>query len=194
MKLHIIFEEFMGSNLYYESWSFGICSWQVAPINLLEETRNSVRVQWIYNTSLCIYGKGRRGVWSGELHRGGEGCQLASRNGGKDVCLIGEQNMHLVDAPKGVKPIRCGWVYKVKYITYGSINRYKEWLVAKGYVQQHDIDYDETFAPVAEMITVRVLLVVTTAKGWHLHKMYVKNMFLQGELEEQIYMVQPPRF
>ena len=100
--------------------------------------------------------------------------------------LAENETWDLVDAPKGVKPIGCRWVYKVKYNTDGSVNRYKARLVAKVYAQKHDIDYNETFA------SVRVLLVVATAKGWHLHKMDVKNVFLQGELEEQVYMVQPP--
>ena len=71
-------------------------------------------------------------------------------------------------------------VYKVKYNIDGSVNRYKARLVAKGYMQQHSIDYGETFATVTKMMTVRILLVVTTTKGWHLHQMYVKNVFLQG--------------
>mgnify|MGYP000647986312 CR=1 FL=1 len=90
--------------------------------------------------------------------------------------------------------IGCRWVYKVKYNVDDSINRYKAQVVVKGYAHQHDIDYDETFALVAKMTIVRVLLTVAAAKGWHLHHMDVNNVFLQGELEEQLYMVQPPRF
>ena len=63
-----------------------------------------------------------------------------------------------------MKSIGCRWLYKVKYNTNGLVSRYKAQLVAKGYAQQHDIDYDETFAPVTKMTIVRVLLAVVAAK------------------------------
>ena len=75
----------------------------------------------------------------------------------------------LVDSSPHYKPIRCKWVYKIKYNVDGSVKRYKAQLVAEGYVQTHRIDYDETFARVVKMTTVRVVLVVEEARGWHLH-------------------------
>ena len=65
---------------------------------------------------------------------------------------------------------------QIQYNTDDSINRYKAWLVAKGYTQQHDIDYDETFEPITKMTIVHVLLAVATTKGWHLHDMDVKKL------------------
>ena len=100
----------------------------------------------------------------------------------------------LVDPPRHYKLIGCKWVFKVKYNDDGLVNRYKARLVVKGCAQTHRINYNETFAPIAKMTTVHVVLAIVSARGWHLHQMDVKNKFLQGNLEEQVYMIQPPRF
>jgi len=104
------------------------------------------------------------------------------------VALDANAIWELVTLLEDKKAIRCKWVYKVKHNADGSMSRYKARLVAKGYAQTYGIDYEETYNPVAKMTTVRAIIAMATTKGWSLHQMDVKNVFLHRNLQEEVYM------
>jgi hypothetical protein len=99
-----------------------------------------------------------------------------------------------VASKKGKVPVNCKWVYTVKQDPNGKIERYKARLVTKGYSQTYGIDYDETFAPVAKVSTVKTLISCAAIFGWPLYHLDVKNAFLHGDLEEEVYMDIPLGF
>ncbi|CAJ2652499.1 unnamed protein product [Trifolium pratense] len=100
----------------------------------------------------------------------------------------------LAELPKGSQPIGVKWVFKKKMNAQGEIERYKARLVAKGYKQKAGIDYDEVFAPVARMETIRLLISQAAQFKWPIFQMDVKSAFLNGVLEEDVYIEQPPGY
>jgi hypothetical protein len=98
----------------------------------------------------------------------------------------------MIPLPPRSVPITCKWVYKVKTRSDGSADRYKARLVARVFQQAHGRDYDENFALVAHMASVRTLIGVAAAQAWKISQMDVKNAFLNGDLEEEVYMQPPP--
>nr|GEX53358.1 putative RNA-directed DNA polymerase [Tanacetum cinerariifolium] len=99
------------------------------------------------------------------------------RNGTWDKCIL----------LQGKKPVGCPWIFTIKYKPDGTVERYKARLVAKGYTQTYEIDYSETFSPVAKINTLRVLFSIAANQGWPLHQFDVKNAFLHEELKKSIY-------
>lgn len=100
----------------------------------------------------------------------------------------------MVELPKGKEPIECKWLYKPNFKEDGSIDKYKSKLVEKGYTQKGGIDYEETFARVDKLNTIRLLIASATKYIWNLHQLDVKFSFLNGNLKEEVYLTQPEGF
>lgn len=94
----------------------------------------------------------------------------------------------------GHKPIGLKWVFKLKKNANGEVVKHKARLVAKGYVQKKGIDFEEVFAPVTRLDTVRLILALAANRGWEVHHLDVKTAFLNGELAEDVFVSQPEGF
>jgi hypothetical protein len=108
--------------------------------------------------------------------------------------IMSNATWEIVERPYRCKPIGSKWVFKKKLRSDGTIERYKATLVIKGYSQKEGEDFFDTYSPVARLTTIRVLLSLAASHGLLIHQMDVKIAFLNGELDEEIYMEQPARF
>jgi hypothetical protein len=100
----------------------------------------------------------------------------------------------VVSRPHGKSVVTSKWIYKIKHATDGSIEKYKARFVAPGFSQKEGIDYDEIFAPVARYTSIIIIISPATVFGWKLHQMDVKTAFLNGEVEQEVYIEQPEGF
>jgi hypothetical protein len=96
----------------------------------------------------------------------------------------------ICDLPIGCKPVGCKWIFKKNLKPDGTVDNYKARLVAKGFTQKKVEDYFDTYSPVARLITIRVLIALAASHDLLIHQMDVKTTFLNGELDEEIYMKQ----
>ncbi|CAL1385136.1 unnamed protein product [Linum trigynum] len=100
----------------------------------------------------------------------------------------------LVSRPLGPNIVGCRWVFRIKRNADGSIDRFKARLVAKGFTQRPGLDYHDTYSPVLKPVTIRTVFSIALTHGWPIFQFDVNNAFLQGSLQEQIFMAQPPGF
>jgi hypothetical protein len=100
----------------------------------------------------------------------------------------------VVPKPHGKSVVTSKWLYNIKHEIDGSIEKYKARFVAHGFSQKEEIDYDEIFAPVARYTSIRIIISLAAVFGWKLHQMDVKTVFLNGEVDQEVYIEQPKGF
>ncbi len=108
--------------------------------------------------------------------------------------LMANNTCTLVPLPIGRKLVSCKWVFKIKQGANGDVERYKARLVAKGFTQTYGVDYNKSFAPVVKFTSIHCIITLAASEDMEIHQMDVKIAFLNGELEEDIYMEQPQGF
>uniref|UniRef100_A0AAV1U7S1 Reverse transcriptase Ty1/copia-type domain-containing protein n=1 Tax=Peronospora matthiolae TaxID=2874970 RepID=A0AAV1U7S1_9STRA len=123
-----------------------------------------------------------------------EHVSAAAKDLKQPTSLIQNDTWEIVPLPKDRKAIGCRWVFRVKENQNGEVERFKARLVAKGFSQKFGVDYEETFTPGAKFTLIRVVLSIAAKYGLMLHQMDVKTAFLNGSLDEDIYMDQPARY
>jgi len=134
------------------------------PENYMEAVFNALSDKWIEAMNDKILSMNHNGVWE------------------------------LVEAPIGFKPIGCKWVFKTKKDSKGKVERFKARLAAKGFTQKEGIDYKENFSPVSSKDSFRIIMALVAHYDLELHQMDVKTAFLNGDLDEEVYMQQPEGF
>jgi hypothetical protein len=108
--------------------------------------------------------------------------------------IIKNDVWEIVPRPKNKSVVSSKWIYKIKHVVDGNIENYKARFVARGFSQKEGVDYDETFAPVACYTSIRAVMSIATQMGWRIHQMDVKTTFLNGKIEEEVYLEQPLGF
>jgi Reverse transcriptase (RNA-dependent DNA polymerase) len=130
----------------------------------------------------------KEAIKSNDSHKWLEAAQVEYK------AIMDNNTWDLVPLPQGQKAVGSCWVFKIKENADGSIERYKAQLVAQGFSQKPHLDYTETFAPVAKFASLRAILAIAAIEDMDIDHMDVSSAFLNGDLEEEIYMAQPEGF
>ena len=129
-----------------------------------------------------------------EAMKGDESVQWKDAADKEIKSLLKNETWELTDLPNGKATVGCRWVMKRKRDKCGHVNRYKARLVAQGYTQKEGVDYREVFSPVVRYASIRVLLAIANQYDLEVHQMDVMSAYLNGILDEEIYMKQPPGY
>ena len=113
--------------------------------------------------------------------------RMGRRNDGR-IPVVKNDVWDIMAKPKNKSVVSSKWIYKIKHAVDGIIEKYKERSVARGFSQKEGIDYEETFAPVARYTSIKTIMALASMMKWNIHKIYVKTTFLNGVIEEEVYI------
>jgi len=102
--------------------------------------------------------------------------------------IITNDVWEVVPTPEDRSMVGSRWIYKIKYVVDGNVEKYKARFMGKGYAQKEGIDYEETFPPVSRYTSIQSVISLTAWMGWHIHQMDVKTIFLNEVIEEELYI------
>jgi len=110
--------------------------------------------------------------------------------------LLANNNWRTVDRGEsgGKNIIGCKWIFKIKPDSKGGVEKFKARLVAQEFSQRPGFDFEKTYAPVARLTTLRTMVAISAAQGWEIHQLDIKTAYLNGDLDEEVYMKEPPGF
>ena len=108
--------------------------------------------------------------------------------------LLRNRTWSLVPHPPSAHIVGCRWIYKLKYLPNGSVEKHKDRVVAQGFTQTPGVDYFDTFNPVVKPYTIRLILDLVVSFQWLIRHLDVENAFLNGDLQEEVFMAQPQGF
>jgi hypothetical protein len=163
---------------------------------MVTRARDHTRTEKVYTDGTVRYDPRRRAFFAApSSHREAlEEPAWSSAMADEFAALTQTGTWKLVPRPPGVNIVGSKWIFKTKHRPDGSIDKHKARLVARGFTQQHGIDYGDTFSPVVKPATVRLVLSLAVSRGWCLRQVDVSNAFLHGFLNEDVYMQQPLGF
>jgi hypothetical protein len=108
--------------------------------------------------------------------------------------IIKNDVWEIVPRPKGKDVVSSKWLFKIKHVVDGSIEKYKAGFVARGFSQKEGINYEETFTPMAKYTSIKTIIALATKMKWKLHQKDVKTNFLNGVIKEEVYIEKPQGF
>ncbi len=128
------------------------------------------------------------------FHEASKSCEWKEAMKEEYESIIKNITWDLVKIPRGKQPIGCRWLFKLKFKADGFIDKYKARLAANGYSQKEGIDFEEASSPVEKLNTLRLIIALATKRHWKIHQLDVKSAFSNGDLKEEVYLMQREGF